>query len=60
MTSEPMYAISIGQQSGGPEDGGIGDLKVELFKILRKHCPSTLCSAIDQFVVILRVDGAVR
>ncbi len=48
--------ISIGQQSGGPEDGFMWP-KVHLYKMLAKHCTRTYCPAIDQFSLVFRVSG---
>ena len=52
-----MDIISIGAQAGGPKDGGIGRIKVDLYKALRSTCASTHCAAIDQYAVVIRVDG---
>ncbi|MCU7998855.1 hypothetical protein [Shewanella sp. SM95] len=49
--------ISIGCECGGPEDGGISCLKVELFHTLEKHVTSTHCDSVDQYALVLRVDG---
>lgn len=49
--------ISIGCECGGPQDGGIARLKVELFHALEKHVTSTHCDAVDQYAPVLRVDG---
>jgi Ankyrin repeats (3 copies) len=48
--------ISIGQQSGGPDDGLMWP-KVHLYMMLAKHCTRTYCPAIDQFSLVLRVSG---
>ena len=50
--------ISIGCQQGGPEPCLISDLKVPLYRSLAKHVTDTHCSAIDQYAVVLRVDGS--
>ena len=50
-------AISIGCECGGPQDGGISRLKVELFHALEKHVTSTHCDAVDKYAPVLRVDG---
>lgn len=50
--------ISIGCQSGGPEAGVVGRAKVPLYLALERHLTSTHCSAIDEFALILRVDGS--
>ena len=51
--------ISIGGQTGGPHDGGIKSIKVDLYKILKKYCESTYCREIDQYAPVLRVDGTI-
>jgi len=55
-----MNIISIGAQSGGPKDGGIGKIKVDLYKALRATCTSTYCTAIDEYAPVIRVDGNIR
>lgn len=50
--------ISIGAQMGGPEPCLIGDLKIPLYRALSKHVTSTHCSAIDEYAIVLRVDGS--
>lgn len=49
--------ISIGIQSGGLEDGGLGVLKVGLYRALIKHVKRTGCPAVDHFALVLRVSG---
>lgn len=49
--------ISIGGQAGGPKDGGIKSIKVDLYKSLKKYCKSTYCNEVDQYAPVLRVDG---
>jgi hypothetical protein len=51
-----MDIVSIGAQSRGPKDGGIGVIKVDLYKALRDSCTSTYCEAIDEYAPILRID----
>ena len=36
----------------------IGDLKVPLYRSLARHITDTHCPAIDQYAVVLRVDGS--
>ena len=55
-----MDIVSIGAQCGGPKDGGIGDIKVDLYKALRDSCSSTYCEAIDQYAPVLRIDGSIQ
>jgi hypothetical protein len=50
--------ISVGCQAGGPEVGFVGDLKVPLYRALAKHVTSSHCSAIDEYAIVLRVDGS--
>ena len=50
--------ISIGVQQGGPEPCLIGDIKVDLYHALVKHLSSTHCKAIDQYAIVLRIDGS--
>jgi hypothetical protein len=49
--------ISIGAQQGGAEPCLIGGLKVSLYRALAKHLTSTHCEAIDEYAIVLRVDG---
>ena len=55
-----MNIISIGAQAGGPADGCIGKIKVDLYKALRATCTSTYCAAIDEYAPVIRVDGNIR
>lgn len=55
-----MSIVTIGVQSGGPKDGGIGHIKVDLYKSLRDSCTSTYCEAIDEYAPVIRVDGAIQ
>ena len=32
-----LGVVSIGAQSLGPEDGGLGDIKVDLWRLLGRH-----------------------
>lgn len=50
--------ITIGQQSGGPEDGGVKWAKSHLYKMLQAHCKSDYCPAVDELSLVLRVSGA--
>ena len=50
--------ISIGCQIGGPEPCAIADLKVSLYQALAQHITSTHCPVIDEYAIILRVDGS--
>jgi hypothetical protein len=53
----PDY-ITIGCQGGGPETGTVGRSKVHLYQSLSRHVTSTHCEAIDEFGLVLRVDGS--
>jgi hypothetical protein len=53
-----MSIISIGCQNGGPKDGGIGEAKVLLYQALNRHLTSSHCAAIDEYAIVLRVDGS--
>ena len=55
-----MSTISIGVQSGGPEDGDIGRIKVDLYKSFKNSCTSTHCDAIDEYAPVIRVDGSIQ
>ncbi|GFO64282.1 hypothetical protein M1B72_12655 [Geomonas paludis] len=57
MWYESLGIISIGGQSGGPRDNGIGNIKIDLWYLLLKHCTSTHCAAVDHFALALRVGG---
>jgi hypothetical protein len=50
--------ISIGCQSGGPEASVVGRLKVPLSQALARHVTSSHCPAIDEYALVLRVDGS--
>jgi len=52
-----MSIIGIGVQAGGPDDGGIGRIKVGLYQLFREHCTSTYCDAVDAYSPVIRVDG---
>jgi hypothetical protein len=49
--------ITIGQQSGGPDDGLMWPA-VHLYMTLEKHCTAKYAPAIDHFALVLRVSGA--
>ena len=53
----PSY-VSIGCQGGGPETGTVGHIKVPLCHALTRHVTSTHCDAIDEYGLVLRVDGS--
>ena len=53
-----MSIVSIGAQCGGPEAGLVGELKVPLYQALKRNLTSSHCLAIDEYAVVLRVDGS--
>lgn len=50
-----MSIISIGVQSGGPKDGDIGVIKIDLYKAFNESCTSSYCEAIDEYAPVIRV-----
>jgi len=52
-----LGVISIGAQNGGPEDGGLGKLKVELWRALRQHCTESFSQAVSHYALALRISG---
>jgi hypothetical protein len=50
--------ISIGAQSGGPENGGLSELKVALWRLFARHCRSTYCPAVGHYALVLRIGGS--
>lgn len=57
MWYDKLGIVSIGCQNGGPEDGGIGDIKVDLWKLFCRHCRNSFCPSITHYALVLRVDG---
>jgi hypothetical protein len=57
MWYDDLGIISIGEQVGGSEDGGLGDLKIDLWRLFVKHCRSSYCSAVAHYGLALRVNG---
>ena len=55
----PDY-ITIGCQGGGPETGTVGRSKVSLYRALSRHVTGTHCDAIDEYGLVLRVDGSIQ
>jgi hypothetical protein len=53
-----LGAISIGEQAGEPDDGGLGCLKVSLYQWLLRYCRRTYCPSVDHFALVLRVSGS--
>src|SRR5262245_6378413 len=52
-----LGVISIGAQLGGPKDGGLSTIKVDLWELFLRHCRRTHCPAIDHYALVLRIDG---
>jgi hypothetical protein len=50
-----LGVVSIGVQNGGPADGGLGDIKVDLWRLLCRHCQNSHCPAIDHYALALRI-----
>jgi hypothetical protein len=49
--------ITIGADCGGPEAIRVAESKVRLYKAFSKFVKSTHCDAIDQYALLLLVDG---
>ena len=56
--SAPSF-ISIGCDAGGPETRAVADLKIPLYRALLKHVTSSHCEAVDQYALVLRIDGTI-
>jgi hypothetical protein len=52
------YFITIGCQGGGPETGTVGRSKVDLYHALSRYVTGTHCDSIDEYGLVLRVDGS--
>jgi hypothetical protein len=50
--------ISIGCQTGGPEAGVVGSVKVPLYHALARHVTSSHCAAVEEYALVLRIDGS--
>ncbi len=50
--------ISIGCQAGGPDAREPCELKVSLYRALSRHVSSSHCAAIDEYALVLRIDGS--
>ena len=57
MWYDELGFISIGGQCGGPADGGLGDLKVELWRKLLTHCSGPYSDVVDHVALVLRISG---
>jgi hypothetical protein len=58
---QPWFAklgvISIGAQCGGPDDNGLSDDKVILYKCLLESCKLSYSSSVLHFALVLRIAG---
>jgi hypothetical protein len=50
--------ISIGCECGGPEARIVAERKAPLYQAISRAVSSTYCSAIDEYALVLRVDGS--
>ncbi|MEQ1596146.1 MAG: hypothetical protein ABL985_13730 [Casimicrobium sp.] len=57
MQNSARSFISIGADLGEPEAKVFADLKIPLSRLLSKWVISTHCAAIDEYALVLRVDG---
>jgi len=57
MWYDKLGVVSIGVQNGGPEDGGLGDIKIDLWRSFGRQCNSSYCSAVVHYALALRIDG---
>jgi hypothetical protein len=57
MWYDGLGVISIGAECGGPQDGGLGTIKVDLWHAFMRRCSSTHCPAVDHYALALRIDG---
>jgi hypothetical protein len=60
MWYDELGVISIGAQCGGPQDGGLSKIKVDLWNLLVRHCRSSYCPAVAHYALALRIDGAIQ
>ena len=57
---EEHGVVSIGAQCGGPEDGGLGDIKVHLYKSFLRNCHKSYSDTVRHFALALRIEGKFR
>ena len=57
MWYDKLGVISIGAQCGGPKDGGLGDIKVDLWRLFVRHCRDSYCPAVAHYAIALRIAG---
>ena len=60
MPIDPSPVISLGCDAGGPEAAFFGSLKTPLAHALARHVTSSHCAEVDQYAVVLRVDGSIH
>ena len=58
MQDSRQPSISLGCEAGGPEARLPCKLKVGLYQALARHVTSTHCAAIDEYALVLRIDGS--
>jgi len=58
MSALSKDVISIGCQAGSPEAGVVAELSIPLRRALSKHVTSSYCEAIDEYAIVLRIDGS--
>ena len=54
------HFISIGCEGGGPETQRVCELKVPLFHALQRHVTASHTPLVDEYSVVLRVDGTLQ
>jgi hypothetical protein len=59
MTVASSSVISLGCDAGGPEAAFIGSLKIPLAHSFAQHVTSSHCPEIDEYALVLRVDGSI-
>ena len=57
MWYDKLGVISIGGHCGGPEDGGLGDIKIALWKLFLRHCKATYCPTVAHYALLLVIGG---
>lgn len=57
MWYDDLGFVSIGAQCGGREDGGLGEIKVDLWRLFCQHCKSSYCAPIAHYALALRIGG---
>lgn len=57
MSASESAVVSIGAECGGPNAAFVAELKVPLYRALARHVKSSHCPAIDEYALVLRIDG---